>query len=859
MSTSVQTRASHWPLTLLSGVGSLLNLILPLFLVRLLPPEQVGHYKIFFLYLVLVPWMGLTAGVPNGLAYWAGQRNAERYLKASWTILILQSVFIVFVLFILSRTSSLFEWIHFGEWTTSLFLWGLSMTLLGNFFEEASIAQGKVLRGALIQAGFEVTRNISLLVSAFIFRDVRWVFVAYGTVTTLKVLLTVSLGYRLQIQRFYFDSEILKAVARYAFPVSISAVFLIGIQYFDQLYLSKQVGPASFALYTFGCLVIPPLLIFEQAVNKVLIPQLSRALSKEDFREAHLLYRNAASELAWLLYPAAAGLMLFSEGIVTLLFTEKYIEAASFLRIYAVSHILSSIPYDALWRAQGKGKLILKHIGVFSILSIVGVLTGFSIHGMAGALVGFLLSAGAMRLTAFLRSTYAIDAAPSRWLPGRDLIRYVTVIFGLSIGVIFVRLFFVEEWSSVSFFLVFGSLFGVSYIALTFGLFLRRRSQLLSRSRVLMLTQYLGLGGLERMILNLSIELAKQGKYEPFVYVYENVSTGPTLHHDFKKSNITVHSDLKGQGLSLRTAFRIARYLVRNRILILHSHDLGALIYGVLAKVLSLGAVKIVHTQHSFVHLERSPKYKWYEQFFSKFADQLVTVSEPLRLQYETVGISPQTVQVIPNGIPFDFYAEGQDRKELIESEESAGSSEREKLKERLDDAWVLCMARIHPRKGQDHVLKLWAKYEAHSSKGTLIIMGAETSQGELERILKLRDQLKYPERVVYAGFTLNPQAWLRSADIWISGSEFEGMPLAPIEALLAGCNILVSDISGHASLPQDVPRFSLKTPEAGAHILNQLLSKTRTPLSEKSIVQLRSEYGASKMAEQYQQIYDAL
>ena len=36
--------------------------ITPLILVRMLPPEDVGHYKVFFLYLVLVPWFCLTAG-----------------------------------------------------------------------------------------------------------------------------------------------------------------------------------------------------------------------------------------------------------------------------------------------------------------------------------------------------------------------------------------------------------------------------------------------------------------------------------------------------------------------------------------------------------------------------------------------------------------------------------------------------------------------------------------------------------------------------------------------------------------------------------------------------------------------------
>lgn len=39
---------SHWPLTLLGGMSSLLNLFLPVVLVRVFTPADVGVFKIFF-------------------------------------------------------------------------------------------------------------------------------------------------------------------------------------------------------------------------------------------------------------------------------------------------------------------------------------------------------------------------------------------------------------------------------------------------------------------------------------------------------------------------------------------------------------------------------------------------------------------------------------------------------------------------------------------------------------------------------------------------------------------------------------------------------------------------------------------
>src|SRR4051794_25866951 len=81
---------SHWPLSLLGGAVSLLNLLLPLVLVRLLTPTEVGHYKIFFLYLVLAPWFCLTAGITSGLGHWAGREDRRLgAFSSSWTLLLL--------------------------------------------------------------------------------------------------------------------------------------------------------------------------------------------------------------------------------------------------------------------------------------------------------------------------------------------------------------------------------------------------------------------------------------------------------------------------------------------------------------------------------------------------------------------------------------------------------------------------------------------------------------------------------------------------------------------------------------------------------------------------------------------------
>lgn len=80
---------SHWPLSILGGMVSIFNLLLPLLLVRILTPDEIGHYKIFFLYLVLVPWAFMTAGITHGLGHWSGKENLRiEAFRTSWSILL---------------------------------------------------------------------------------------------------------------------------------------------------------------------------------------------------------------------------------------------------------------------------------------------------------------------------------------------------------------------------------------------------------------------------------------------------------------------------------------------------------------------------------------------------------------------------------------------------------------------------------------------------------------------------------------------------------------------------------------------------------------------------------------------------
>ena len=70
-----EATSSHWPISICSFVSAIASLLIPILLVRVLSAEEVGFYKVFFLYMALSPvFFGIT-GLQNGLCYFSGDEQ----------------------------------------------------------------------------------------------------------------------------------------------------------------------------------------------------------------------------------------------------------------------------------------------------------------------------------------------------------------------------------------------------------------------------------------------------------------------------------------------------------------------------------------------------------------------------------------------------------------------------------------------------------------------------------------------------------------------------------------------------------------------------------------------------------------
>jgi glycosyltransferase involved in cell wall biosynthesis len=375
--------------------------------------------------------------------------------------------------------------------------------------------------------------------------------------------------------------------------------------------------------------------------------------------------------------------------------------------------------------------------------------------------------------------------------------------------------------------------------------------------KVLLLTQFIRTGGLEYQMLNHAETLQQIGDWSPTVLAYENSETQDLLLEDYKKLNIPVVIRPKKSGFSISTVFYILLFCLKNKIKVIHSNDLGPFVYAALVRIFSFGFIKLVHTQHSFIHLKKLARYRIYEYLCAQVANAVCVVSEHMLEDYTRLGVSGNRVHVVPNGVKFmaTFPQNAQERFKF--REELYATIDDDQLKASLAKKtnWLLYMGRISEDKGQPYAIDLWKSLPPELKKNwCFCIVGPDE-----KNYFSDEQKLKLAEDFV---FLMGPRRfaplWYASSQFFISTSRFEGAPLAPLEALSMNLPIVLSDIVAHKKIRPDLELLPLENREKAVEILSSRLVLAEEPNNFESIATVvRKEHGLTKMTLSYQNLYE--
>ena len=234
---------AHWPISILSILSALLNMGIPLLMVRLLRPEEVGTFKIYSLRLHdadprsehrFVQRAGLLGGPRRA-------RTPGNSTLNSFSILVGVAVGLV-CLAGAPLISGHFHWPLMYSVFFAASAFGATCAI---FLEESWIVTGRVWAGAIYYSGTEAFRSLVVVVAAWVSRDVGAILLASSLVAVVKVLVSLIIAKRQGLIGFKIEREISEGVIRYAVPVSLAALFGIFTTYGDQLVLRRSLRRTS--------------------------------------------------------------------------------------------------------------------------------------------------------------------------------------------------------------------------------------------------------------------------------------------------------------------------------------------------------------------------------------------------------------------------------------------------------------------------------------------------------------------------------------------------------------------------------------------------------------------------------------
>ncbi|MFE5602362.1 glycosyltransferase [Streptomyces coelicoflavus] len=251
-----------------------------------------------------------------------------------------------------------------------------------------------------------------------------------------------------------------------------------------------------------------------------------------------------------------------------------------------------------------------------------------------------------------------------------------------------------------------------------------------------------------------------------------------------------------------------------------------------------------------------------WERWAARWAARTVCVSEAERLRGVRAGLRGPW-SVVPNGIDLTRFDTDAPR-EAPAPEDPAepgdpGDPGGVRLRHGIgpDAPLAVCVGRLCRQKGQDLLLNAWEAVRVRVPGARLVLVGDGPDRARLAA--------RAPASVFFAGTVADTAAWYRAADLVVLPSRWEGMALAPLEAMACGRPVVVTDVDGaREGLPPALVPHCLVPPADPAALADAVAAllldaPLRASLGRQGRAHVRSAHDVRRTTAAVAALYDGL
>jgi len=365
------------------------------------------------------------------------------------------------------------------------------------------------------------------------------------------------------------------------------------------------------------------------------------------------------------------------------------------------------------------------------------------------------------------------------------------------------------------------------------------------RIKVVHILPTLDRGGAEKITVDLILHLDLE-RFSPQVILFK---WGGFWVEKLRAHNIPVTVLKKRKGFDPINFWRLFKALRKIKPDIVHTH-LGGDIYGRLAARL-LRVPVVIATEHN-VNDHESRYLTSFKKLTASWVDKLVAVSQAVcEDSIKRYNLNPDRVALIYNGIDLQVF------NPAAKSDQTAGQAPNGKQDRPII---IGTIGRLSPQKG--HLSLVEAASLAKTHHWVIKIAGAGELHDTLEKRIKAA---KLENNIQLVGLVDRPEEFLKTLDVFIFPSLWEGLGIAVLEAAAMGLPIISSNIAPVQEIIDEDSGFIFPAGDSATlatmidWISNNFYDPSVRQKAERAQEKVRQNFSLETSRQAYEKLYSEL
>lgn len=404
---------------------------IPVVLVRVFDPAQFGTYKQLFLILSTV-FLVAQVGMAASLYYFLplAPHNAGRYLANA--LFFLGTAGLVGFAALMAMKPKIAHWLSNPELSRYIFWIALYLFLMlvSAALEIVLISRGRYLWAATSYAVSDLARAAASILPVLLFRQLDSILKALVFVACLRAVIAMVYFRNEFGKNLRLDGALLQRQLAYALPFGLAVVVEILQGSLPQYVVAYLSSPATFAVFTVGCLAIPLVDFAASPTSDIMMVRMQENLAAGRTRAVLEIWHDTTWKLALLFFPLAALVAVAARQIIVLLFTAKYTASIPILMVWSITILLACLQVDGVMRVFAQTRLLVV-LNLMRLVIIAGLIQwSLSRFSLIGAVFVIVLATLAFKAAALGRMKQLLQIRAAELLPWRNL----AALLGVSAG-----------------------------------------------------------------------------------------------------------------------------------------------------------------------------------------------------------------------------------------------------------------------------------------------------------------------------------------------------------------------------------------------------------------------------------------